>query len=57
MDNKIVTIKVKVGRDVKRVKGKTYYYHRILIPMDKIRILSDKVKIAIYPAEWIDENL
>jgi len=56
MSDKIVTLNVRVGRDKHRMDGKEYYYYRILIPMNKIRILSDTAKIAIYPAEWINES-
>ena len=56
MSDRIVTLKVKVGRKTDRKNGKEYPYYIIRIPMRKIRILSDKAKIAIYPAEWIDKS-
>ena len=56
MDGKIVSLSVNVYRKTKRAKGKRYDYYQILIPMNKIRILRDEAKIAIYPAEWINES-
>jgi len=56
MDEKIVSLSVNVYRKTKRVKGKRYDYYQILIPMKRIRILDKKVRIAIYPAEWINES-
>ena len=56
MDGKIVSLSVNVYRKTKRAKGKRYDYYQILIPMNKIRILNKKIRIAIYPAEWIDKN-
>ena len=56
MDEKIVTLSVSVYRKSLKSKGKRYDYYQILIPMKRIRILDKKVRIAIYPAEWINES-
>ena len=56
MEDKIVKLKVNVGKWKVKADGKTYHYHLILIPTNKIRILNKKATIAIYPAEWIDKS-